>query len=162
MCANAEGLNLAAKSTINQGAGPSVIWNFVTWFSMNEPLAKYISVNCSASHKKALREIYTLGYQSIHFGHPPRCRKFKENWTYSTLHSSLFPHLTAQLLWTGGWCHFHSMFQSFFLSLSIFTKMSFLRVSFSLILLLSSSLSCSFLLFLPINNDINYHLAWVA
>jgi len=29
--------------------------------------------------QKALREIYTLGYLNIHFGHLPMCRKFKDN-----------------------------------------------------------------------------------
>lgn len=121
-------------------------------------------VKCSVSHKKALREIYALGHQSLQSCHPTRCKKFEEK-TEVTQFSMVLSLLTLQLSLSEQKADVIPVvcaFQSFFLSFSIFTKTSFPWVSFFLILLLSFSVSCSLLLFLPINNNINDHLAVAA
>lgn len=94
--------------------------------------------------------------------HPGISKKFKEQWVSSTLGNLSF--LTSELKSSEQKADviFHGLFQSFPWSFSIFTKMSFLSVSFSLVLWLLPSLSCLPLLCLPINNNINYHLAWAV
>lgn len=79
MCAKAERTKLGCKIH-NKSESRSFCDLEFHHLILNElAIGKIFFIEMCCFPQKTLREIYTLGYQNIHFGHLPKCRKFKNN-----------------------------------------------------------------------------------